>query len=91
MDANAVKTRYDTAACWSPFPDPPCLKDFERKSALFSLAVSHVLLINMWEHAVGLYNGANMGLLKTVFEVHLQLFQQKKLVAGHSSPTHCKV
>ena len=31
----------------------------------------------MWEHAVGLYNGANMGLLKTVFEVHLQLFQQK--------------
>ncbi|RKP18462.1 RHD3-domain-containing protein [Rozella allomycis CSF55] len=27
-------------------------------------------------HSVGLYNGASMGLLKTVFEVHLQLFQQ---------------
>jgi hypothetical protein len=26
---------------------------------------------------VGLYNGANMGLLKTVFEVNLQLFQKE--------------
>ncbi|KAJ2386454.1 Dynamin-like GTPase that mediates homotypic ER fusion, partial [Coemansia sp. RSA 2559] len=49
-------------------------QDFERKSALFSLAVSEVLLVNMWEHTVGLYNGANMGLLKTVMEVNLQLF-----------------
>ncbi|KAF9928887.1 Dynamin-like GTPase that mediates homotypic ER fusion [Mortierella alpina] len=43
-------------------------QDFERKSALFSLATSEVLIVNMWEHQVGLYNGANMGLLKTVFE-----------------------
>jgi hypothetical protein len=28
----------------------------------------------MWEHQVGLYQGANMGLLKTVFEVNLALF-----------------
>ncbi|KAK3807778.1 MAG: root hair defective 3 GTP-binding protein [Benniella sp.] len=49
-------------------------QDFERKSALFSLATSEVLLVNMWEHTVGLYNGANMGLLKTVLEVNLQLF-----------------
>ncbi|KAF9994759.1 Dynamin-like GTPase that mediates homotypic ER fusion [Entomortierella chlamydospora] len=48
--------------------------DFERKSALFSVATSEVLIVNMWEHQVGLYNGANMGLLKTVFEVNLQLF-----------------
>ncbi|KAJ9069361.1 Dynamin-like GTPase that mediates homotypic ER fusion [Entomophthora muscae] len=52
-------------------------QDFERKSALFSLAVSQVLLVNIWESQVGLYNGANIGLLKTVFEVNLQLFQQK--------------
>ncbi|KAI8872586.1 membrane organization and biogenesis-related protein [Ramicandelaber brevisporus] len=52
-------------------------QDFERKSALFSLATSEVLIVNMWEHMVGLYNGANMGLLKTVFEVNLQLFQRK--------------
>lgn len=49
-------------------------QDFERKSALFSLASSEVLIVNMWEHQVGLYNGANMGLLKTVFEVNLGLF-----------------
>ncbi|KAJ3122976.1 Dynamin-like GTPase that mediates homotypic ER fusion [Nowakowskiella sp. JEL0407] len=50
-------------------------QDFERKSALFSLATTEVLLINMWETQVGLYNGANMGLLKTVFDVNLELFQ----------------
>jgi hypothetical protein len=49
-------------------------QDFERKSALFALATSEILLVNMWETQVGLYHGANMGLLKTVFEVNLQLF-----------------
>jgi len=49
-------------------------QDFERKSALFALATSEVLIVNVWEHQVGLYQGANMGLLKTVFEVNLQLF-----------------
>lgn len=49
-------------------------QDFERKSALFALATSEVLIVNLWEHQVGLYQGANMGLLKTVFEVNLQLF-----------------
>ncbi|KAJ2859726.1 Dynamin-like GTPase that mediates homotypic ER fusion [Coemansia aciculifera] len=49
-------------------------QDFERKSALFSLAVAEVVIVNMWENMVGLYNGANMGLLKTVMEVNLQLF-----------------
>lgn len=49
-------------------------QDFERKSALFALATSEILIINIWEHQVGLFQGANMGLLKTVFEVNLQLF-----------------
>lgn len=49
-------------------------QDFERKSALFSLASTEVLLVNLWEHQIGLYQGANMGLLKTVFEVNLGLF-----------------
>lgn len=49
-------------------------QDFERKAALFALATSEVLIVNIWEHQVGLYQGANMGLLKTVFEVNLQLF-----------------
>jgi hypothetical protein len=33
-----------------------------------------VLIVNLWEHQIGLYQGANMGLLKTVFEVNLGLF-----------------
>ncbi|KAJ8099869.1 RHD3/Sey1 [Lipomyces tetrasporus] len=49
-------------------------QDFERKAALFALATSEVLIVNIWEHQVGLYQGANMGLLKTVFEVNLSLF-----------------
>jgi hypothetical protein len=53
------------------------LQDFERKSALFSLASSEVMIVNLWEHQVGLYQGANMGLLKTVFEVNLGLFGKK--------------
>ncbi|KAJ4328229.1 Dynamin-like GTPase that mediates homotypic ER fusion [Fusarium piperis] len=53
-------------------------QDFERKSALFALATSEILILNVWEHQVGLYQGANMGLLKTVFEVNLQLFLKDK-------------
>ncbi|KAK9457988.1 RHD3/Sey1 [Dipodascopsis uninucleata] len=53
-------------------------QDFERKAALFALATSEVLIVNIWEHQVGLYQGANMGLLKTVFEVNLNLFQNSK-------------
>lgn len=60
-------------------------QDFERKSALFSMATSEVIILNLWEHQVGLYQGANMGLLKTVFEVNLQLFQtQKRLVSAET-------
>lgn len=59
-------------------------QDFERKSALFALATSEVLIVNIWEHQVGLYQGANMGLLKTVFEVNLQLFLKDKRYAGQS-------
>ncbi|GAA6012285.1 hypothetical protein JCM11491_007082 [Sporobolomyces phaffii] len=59
-------------------------QDFERKSALFSMAVAEVLLVNIWEHQVGLYQGANMGLLKTVFEVNLGLF----LAAKEKGKTH---
>jgi len=66
-----VRTR-----CLSPLLTCPA-QDFERKSALFSLASSEILIVNLWEHQVGLYQGANMGLLKTVFEVNLGLFGKK--------------
>ncbi|KAM9896336.1 hypothetical protein OXX69_010692, partial [Metschnikowia pulcherrima] len=54
-------------------------QDFERKAALFAMATSEVLIVNLWETQVGLYQGANMGLLKTVFEVNLSLFGAAKL------------
>lgn len=54
-------------------------QDFERKAALFALSTSEVLIVNIWEHQIGLYQGANMGLLKTVFEVNLTLFGKSKL------------
>ncbi|KAK5552853.1 Dynamin-like GTPase that mediates homotypic ER fusion [Exophiala xenobiotica] len=59
-------------------------QDFERKSSLFALATSEVLMVNIWEHQVGLYQGANMGLLKTVFEVNLQLFLKDKRSTSRS-------
>lgn len=59
-------------------------QDFERKSALFALATSEVLIVNIWEHQVGLYQGANMGLLKVVFEVNLELFL-KDTKYGHQA------
>jgi hypothetical protein len=61
-------------------------QDFERKSALFSLASSEILIVNLWEHQVGLYQGANMGLLKTVFEVNLGLFGKKAQDGYNDSP-----
>ena len=59
-------------------------QDFERKSALFALATSEVLIVNIWEHQVGLYQGANMGLLKVVFEVNLELFLKDNKYAHHA-------
>ena len=53
-------------------------KDFERKACLFALSSSEILIINVWEHQIGLYQGNNMELLKIVFEVNLQLFHSAK-------------
>lgn len=51
---------------------------FERKTSLFSLALSEVLLINLWTTDVGRFEGANYGLLKTVFDLNLQLFTKQR-------------
>ena len=49
---------------------------FEHSSSLFSLAMSDVLIINMWTSDVGRYTASNYGVLKIVFEMNLKLFQQ---------------
>eukprot|EP00960_Hanusia_phi_P044455 756653-Hanusia_phi.AAC.1 len=48
-------------------------KAFEGKSALFSLALTDIMMINMWMHEVGRFNAANLPLIKTVIEAHLRL------------------
>ncbi|CAA7402921.1 unnamed protein product [Spirodela intermedia] len=51
---------------------------FEKQSALFALAVSDIVLINMWCHDLGREQAANKPLLKTVFQVMLRLFTPRK-------------
>lgn len=63
------------------------MQEFERKGALFSLATAEVLIINMWEHSVGLYQGANMGLLRTIMDVHLQIFKDEQYTHASSRLT----
>ncbi|KAJ0017116.1 hypothetical protein Pint_11121 [Pistacia integerrima] len=45
---------------------------FEKQSALFALAVSDIVLINMWCHDIGREQAANKPLLKTVFQTPLE-------------------
>lgn len=47
---------------------------FERKTALFVLALAEVLIVNVWTQDVGRFNAANLQLLKTVMELDMQLF-----------------
>uniref|UniRef100_A0A6V7QU24 GB1/RHD3-type G domain-containing protein n=1 Tax=Ananas comosus var. bracteatus TaxID=296719 RepID=A0A6V7QU24_ANACO len=51
---------------------------FEKQSSLFALAISDVVLINMWCHDIGREQAANKPLLKTVFQVMMRLFSPRK-------------
>ncbi|ERN01546.1 protein ROOT HAIR DEFECTIVE 3 isoform X1 [Amborella trichopoda] len=51
---------------------------FEKQSALFALAVSDVVLINIWCHDIGREQAANKPLLKIVFQVMMRLFSPRK-------------
>ncbi|CAA7018435.1 unnamed protein product [Microthlaspi erraticum] len=53
---------------------------FEKQSALFALAVSDIVLINMWCHDIGREQAANKPLLKTVFQVMMRLFSPRKTI-----------
>jgi len=50
---------------------------FENCSSLFCLALSDVLLMNMWTQDVGRYTASNYSVLKMVFEMNLRLFEQR--------------
>jgi protein SEY1 len=53
-------------------------ENLEKKLGLFSLCLSEILMINLWFHDIGRYSAANLGLLKVIFELHMQLKQGSK-------------
>eukprot|EP01100_Stratorugosa_tubuloviscum_P013117 TRINITY_DN642_c5_g1_i1.p1 TRINITY_DN642_c5_g1~~TRINITY_DN642_c5_g1_i1.p1 ORF type:complete len:735 (-),score=339.68 TRINITY_DN642_c5_g1_i1:121-2325(-) len=53
-------------------------ENWERKMALFCLALSQVLIINVSAGDLGRYTGSGYGLLQAVLELNLQLFQGNK-------------
>lgn len=56
---------------------------FENRTALFSLALTDVLIMNIWEKEVGRFSAANIPLLKTIFDAHLKLLQDREKWASH--------
>ncbi|KAA8542740.1 hypothetical protein F0562_023892 [Nyssa sinensis] len=51
---------------------------FDKWSALFALAVSHVVLLNLWANDIGRMHAANKPLLKIVFQVMRRIFGPRK-------------
>ncbi|XP_020100915.1 protein ROOT HAIR DEFECTIVE 3-like isoform X1 [Ananas comosus] len=51
---------------------------FEKQISLFALAISDIVMINMWCHDIGREQAANRPLLKTVFQVMMRLFSPRK-------------
>ncbi|CCW70536.1 unnamed protein product [Phytomonas sp. Hart1] len=55
-------------------------QSFERQLSLFALCMADTLILNMWAVDVGRFNAANMSLLRTIFEINLQLFSHEGYV-----------
>jgi hypothetical protein len=51
------------------------------------LALAEILIINLWFQDIGRWDAANYGLLKTVFELNLQLFGQHRYDTTFSGST----
>ncbi|PKA58289.1 Protein root hair defective 3 like 2 [Apostasia shenzhenica] len=51
---------------------------FEKQSALFALAISDIVIINIWCHDIGREHASNKPLLRIVFQVMLRLFSPRK-------------
>ena len=49
---------------------------FEQTVSLFALAMSDVLIINMWTSDIGRHSASNYQTLSAIFEVNLKLFNQ---------------
>ena len=67
----------------TPHPPPA----FERRSALFALAVADTVIVNMWAKDVGREAGASKPLLKTILQVNLKLFAASAAHGALAPPT----
>ena len=55
-----------------------CIQTFESRSALFSLAVAEVLLVNMWETEVGRSSAVHISVIRGILETFLRRFHYKE-------------
>lgn len=56
---------------------------YERRTALFGLAISNILLVNLWLNDIGRFGASNYDIIRTIFELNMQLFDHespKKLI-----------
>ncbi|KAI3949010.1 hypothetical protein MKW98_021616 [Papaver atlanticum] len=53
--------------------------EFGKQRALFALAMSDTVLINMWCHDIGRFQAANVTLLETVFQVIMRVSSHRKM------------
>jgi Root hair defective 3 GTP-binding protein (RHD3) len=60
-------------------------KAFESRTALFSLALADIVVVNMWAHDIGRYSAANYELFETVF-AHAGALRRQALVFTESKP-----
>lgn len=60
-------------------------KAFESRTALFALALSDVVVVNMWAHDIGRYSAANYELFETVF-AHAGALRRKGRIFTDARP-----
>lgn len=44
---------------------------------MFALALSNVLIVNIWSKSVGTFEGSQYGILKILMEMSLRMFKQE--------------
>jgi hypothetical protein len=50
---------------------------YERKTALFGLVISNILIINVWVQEIGRFTASNYEILKTILELNIQFFNKE--------------
>ena len=60
---------------------------FEKQTALFALAASDVLLVNVWCNDIGREHASGKPLLKTILQVNLKLFCNNNKTSASSTTT----